>query len=582
MTDRTVRIGSLFSGAGGLDMAVEAVFGGEVIWQSEVDKAASRVLAYRFPSAPNLGDITAIDWATVETPDVLCGGFPCQDVSAAGKRAGIKDGTRSGLWAIFADAIDHLRPPIVVIENVRGLLSARAHRHLEPEDPTMGDGADGPVLRAAGAVLGDLADLGYDAQWATLAAGDIGAPHRRERVFIVGCVANSKSDGRYGRAGNQLPISTGDLRRVSGQGTTIVGDGGGLHAADSSSHGWDEGRPESARQQRGSDAAVSGDGHGVDVPLLPTPTASQGRNETSGRQEGSEHHSGTTLHDVVFKGEIGGDALLPTPNADVSRGTRTPEGVAKRLAAGDKQILLEDAAIALLPTPKAHDGQFGSTARTTGRPIEKATHLQTIVSLLPTPKASDGHRGDCPSERRRNDPSLQAITHYLPTPAASDCTGGGAHQDNREGHSRQLIDYALLDNTPAWGKYERAIRRWENVTRPAPAPTEPNKNGNPRLSAAFSEWLMGWPDGWVTDPDIGISRNDQLRIIGNGVCPQQAVAALQRLLNVSTHTHTVGRGDVNLLPTPCSRDWKDGEFPASHARNTPSLGAVSAYFGPDA
>ena len=85
----------------------------------------------------------------------------------------------------------------------------------------------------------------------------------------------------------------------------------------------------------------------------------------------------------------------------------------------------------------------------------------------------------------------------------------------------------------AWGKYEPAIRRWEQLTRPAPEPTEPNKNGNPRLAAAFSECLMGWPDGWVTDPAIGISRNDQLRIVGNGVCPQQAWAALRYLLAVS-------------------------------------------------
>jgi DNA (cytosine-5)-methyltransferase 1 len=123
---------------------------------------------------------------------------------------------------------------------------------------------------------------------------------------------------------------------------------------------------------------------------------------------------------------------------------------------------------ALLPTPKAHDGEFG-TPRTTGRPIEKSTHLGTIASL---------------------------------------------------------------EKTCHWGKYEPAIRRWEQIVGPAPAPTEPNKNGNPRLSAAFSEWLMGWPAGWVTDPDIGISRNDQLRIVGNGVCSQQAIAALRYLLSL--------------------------------------------------
>jgi DNA (cytosine-5)-methyltransferase 1 len=121
----------------------------------------------------------------------------------------------------------------------------------------------------------------------------------------------------------------------------------------------------------------------------------------------------------------------------------------------------------------------------------------------------------------------------LPTPNASDCTGGGAHPDAREGHSRHLIDVALLAGSTAWGKYEPAIRRWEQIVGPAPAPTEPNKNGNPRLSAAFSEWLMGWPAGWVTDPAIGISRNDQLRIVGNGVCSQQAAAALRQLLAVT-------------------------------------------------
>ena len=376
-----MRIGSLFSGAGGLDRAVEAVFGGHTVWHSEIDKAASKVLAYRWPDVPNLGSITEIDWAAVEPVDVLCGGFPCQDVSAAGKRAGIKDGTRSGLWAVFAEAIDALRPRYVVIENVRGLLSATAHRDMESDDAVVGDGSDRPVLRALGAVLGDLSDIGYDAVWATVAAADVGAPHRRERVFIVACAADTKGDGWDGRPSDQLPIGAGDLRRVGGPGATTVGDGGGIHASHSSRDGWDEGRPESAGIVGRPDAAVSGDEPGV--------------------------------------------------------------------------------------------------------------------ALLPTPKAAE--RGDCASEHRRNDPDLRAITYY----------------------------------SQRWGKYAPAIARWESLTRPAPAPTEPNKNGNPRLSAEFSQWLMGWPDGWVTDPAIGISRNDQLRILGNGVVVQQAIAALRYLLAVN-------------------------------------------------
>ena len=181
-----MRIGSLFSGVGGLDMAVEHVFDGTVAWHSEMDKDACAVLEYRFPGVPNLGDITQVDWHQVEPVDVICGGFPCQDLSAAGKRAGIKEGTRSGLWSHFARAIDVIRPSYVVIENVRGILSAKAHRPVEHEDAVVGeDQGERPVLRALGAVCGDLSDIGYGARWTTLAASAVGAPHKRERVFIL-------------------------------------------------------------------------------------------------------------------------------------------------------------------------------------------------------------------------------------------------------------------------------------------------------------------------------------------------------------------------------------------------------------
>lgn len=182
-----MRIGSLFSGVGGLDMAVEHVFGGTVAWHSEMDKDACAVLAHRFPGVPNLGDITQVDWNEVEPVDVICGGFPCQDLSAAGKRAGIREGTRSGLWSHFAHAINTLRPSYVVIENVRGILSAKAHRQVEQPDAGVGEGGGGeqPVLRALGAVCGDLSDIGYSSRWTTLAASAVGAPHRRERVFIL-------------------------------------------------------------------------------------------------------------------------------------------------------------------------------------------------------------------------------------------------------------------------------------------------------------------------------------------------------------------------------------------------------------
>lgn len=206
---RPLRVGSLFSGYGGLDLAVEYATGGETIWFSEINAPSIRVFAHHWPGIPNLGDITSVDWATVPPVDVLIGGFPCQDVSTVGKGAGLAPGTRSGLWSHMAAAIDALQPELVVIENVRGLLSApairptpegstpdarnrddatderaTAVRNLEPDPWLLGDESARP-LRAHGAVLGDLVDLRRSARWIGLPASLAGAPHHRFRVFIA-------------------------------------------------------------------------------------------------------------------------------------------------------------------------------------------------------------------------------------------------------------------------------------------------------------------------------------------------------------------------------------------------------------
>jgi len=129
---RDIRIGSMFTGYGGLDLAVQAVLGGRVVWHCEVDKNPAQVLAHHYQHIPNLGDVTAVDWAEAEPVEILTGGFPCQDLSHAGKRAGIKPGTRSGLWSHMAYAINILQPRLVVIENVLGILSAPAASDLQP------------------------------------------------------------------------------------------------------------------------------------------------------------------------------------------------------------------------------------------------------------------------------------------------------------------------------------------------------------------------------------------------------------------------------------------------------------------
>ncbi len=181
-----LKVGSLFSGYGGLDLAVSESFDAEVVWHCEWEDAPSTVLEAHWPEVPNYRDVSKVDWANVEPVDILTGGFPCQDVSQAGRRAGLRAGTRSGLWSEFAKAIDILKPQYVIIENVRGLTSAKADSDVEYCAWCMGktDGG-GATVRALGAVLGDLADLGYDAEWAGVRAADAGAPHNRYRVFIL-------------------------------------------------------------------------------------------------------------------------------------------------------------------------------------------------------------------------------------------------------------------------------------------------------------------------------------------------------------------------------------------------------------
>jgi DNA (cytosine-5)-methyltransferase 1 len=155
----TLTVGSLFSGIGGLDLGLERA-GMKVIWQSEIDPYACKVLKKHWPEVPNHGDIKQIDWRAVEPVDVICGGYPCQPFSTAGKRQGTDDPRH--LWPWVRAAISELRPRYAVLENVRGHLSL------------------GGVQ-----VIGELAEIGYDAEWRVVSAAGVGAPHRRDRIIIV-------------------------------------------------------------------------------------------------------------------------------------------------------------------------------------------------------------------------------------------------------------------------------------------------------------------------------------------------------------------------------------------------------------
>lgn len=184
----TLTMAELFMGYGGLGLGVDAALLEDIDlrWCAEIDKAAGKVIAHRYPRLRNHGDVSAIDWTRVEPVDIITGGSPCQDLSNAGKRAGMTTGTRSNLWVAMREAIATIRPRLVVWENVRGAYSAEADSSLEQCAGCVGDPRTrGPVLRALGRVLGDLSDLGYVGGWTGIRASDIGAPHPRFRVFVV-------------------------------------------------------------------------------------------------------------------------------------------------------------------------------------------------------------------------------------------------------------------------------------------------------------------------------------------------------------------------------------------------------------
>lgn len=166
-----MKYGSLFSGIGGMDLGLDRS-GMQCAWQVEIDDYATKVLEKHWPHVPKYRDVREVGKHNLEYVDVIGGGFPCQDVSVAGLNAGLS-GERSGLWAEMFRIIREIRPRYVVVENVAVLLSRGLDR-----------------------VLADLASIGFDAEWESIRASDFGAPHERNRLFIV-----AYPNQKYGQTG---------------------------------------------------------------------------------------------------------------------------------------------------------------------------------------------------------------------------------------------------------------------------------------------------------------------------------------------------------------------------------------------
>lgn len=486
-----LRSGGLFAGAGGLEQGIQEAFEADPAWLAEYEAAPSKVLAFRFPGVPNYGDVTKIKWTDVEPVDVVCAGYPCQPFSLAGRRKGTDD--ERHLWPYIVEAVRELRPRWVAFENVRGHLSM---------------GFD--------EVLRDLTRLGYDAEWVILKASSVGAPHKRERLFILGWPHEN------GVVDDRRPFATlhedGWMEFDQGIFGPIPFDGQ---------------LPISGSLRSGNlyDAPEPAEAH--DGFLLRTPAAAEAEGGPRNRfREGATMRLSDQITEEMDDGEI---VVLPTPSVSNAQGN------AER---SDGTLLLPGAAMSLFPTPRASDGEKGGpNQRGSSGDLTMSSAVQT---LLPTPAAglpNDGEDSEQWLARRERvlatgvngngmGMPLAIAVQLLPTPSVAMADGG---QTSRSGDRKgePLLGAIAVEAAVDWGKYTGAVRRWERVFGfPVPSPVKfDGKGGKARLSSLLTEWMMGFFPGWITDPAIGLTRSEQLKICGNGVLSLQAATAYRLLLS---------------------------------------------------
>lgn len=495
-------------------MAVQEVFGGSLAWVADPAPGPSKLLAYRHPDVPNLGDITRVDWSAVEPVDIITGGSPCQDLSTAGRRAGMTDGTRSNLWVQMREAINVIRPRYVVWENVRGALSAVAASAVESEPRLLGDGPCGPALRAIGRVVGDLADCGYVGGWVGLRVADLGGCHGRFRVFLVARAADAERQQQreptVGRlrdeprrsAGDrqpltllrtptaQLAINGGsqhpDKRKAGGHGPTLADEVEHLLPTPAACNPNDGESPETWLARRERVKLTASNGNGMGMPLSITVQL---------LTEGRDH------------GDIGQD--LPEQDLPSLRGDLQPSSLRQEAGSGEAVPDATD----LLSGVREHEGDGDQGRAALASPETQGRGLLGVQDDRTAPCPS---RGPQPGEQR---PGESSDPMRFLSPQAS-LAGGPGPQDGDE----------PICGCQAWGQFAPAVHSHERLAgRSAPPPTEPGPRGKPRLSPRAVEFMMCLPEGWVTDVP-SLSRSEQLALLGNGACPPQAAAALRHLL----------------------------------------------------
>ncbi len=291
---------------------------------------------------------------------------------------------------------------------------------------------------------------------------------------------------------------------------------------------------------------------------LSSPTQVFGTPTTATSGRSPEFCKGSNPNPVEFAEDLIASGLLPTPTTmDVGRSTLDAERAKElkvQLSLGGRIKSIMKMQEGLLPTPavghiRNHDEPIEDYLARRQKMIDGVYKGMPGVSLgvavrmemMPTPVASEGTKAPAQQDAETKGKTGQvwlsnvakSISNdnevvLLGTPRVSAANSSTPKQVEAGATKSRIEDQVLVTN---WGKFGPAIERWESLTRPAPAPTKPDgKDGNHRLSAEFTEWMMGLPAGWVTAEDIGLKRNDQLKACGNGVVPQQAELALRMLL----------------------------------------------------
>lgn len=588
---------SLFAGIGGIDLGIE-MMGWETVAFSEFDpkiakkkngrQYAAEVMQRQFPEATSVGDIERLVFARNKQGvpgilmrgeegeplnllfkgelDLIVGGFPCQDISLAGKGAGIEDGTRSGLWRYFAEAIGGLRPSGVIIENVAALA---------------GKGLD--------RVLRDLNDLGYDAEWDVIAAAGIGAPHLRERMFIL---AWPQGDGDHGpwvtppvfdawltEPVDMPRLTTEDVEQRTARlrclGNSVVPQVAAWVAATLAD------RIDSCRPNAGMPIDLTDAKHGRGelkgqskhlgrAGELPKKLPRAGRmtsgecyerkrscTQAEAKATGLKYMAATLRPRADAPGTHTSDGLLTTPTASDARDGIRAEGF------DQGGTSLPTQASRLVPTPTAKDAD-SSRSCTAVREVEPARASQmgeTLTDyvdptnggrLLPTPQAADGDRTtDYQQRSDGSNPTLQGATKLLPTPTVSD---GGA-SDHRAGGANLEHEAKLLPTpTVADATGSRASKGTDR----------PDEGG----LLAHAKLL---PTPKATDGDKGVrsqqgAENEMARGKGGDL---NAAAALLPTPRACTGVRSSGmnRGEMmdalaelepagHLIPTPRASEWK--------------------------